>query len=120
MRLFYCSRVHLLYMNKYKLAKTNLNKIRKNINSKDTQEFFKAIRPNRQSLESDNFFLSWEVQPELDFNEFIDGDFLGSIDKIKVKIAYNIYDSSEIKLEIKGKPFMLEEGEIKLVSTTYF
>jgi len=116
-------------MNDYKLAKTNLKRIKKNIHSpiksdsKEIKEFFKSIRPDRQTLESDNFSLSWKVKPKIDFSDLTDGEYIGAINntEINVKIAYDIDNVSELRLEIEGKPFKLEEGSsIKLSAVTYF
>jgi len=116
-------------MNDYKLAKTNLKRIRKNIDSpiksdsKEIKEFFKKIRPDRQTLESDNFSLSWKVKPKIDFSDLTDGDYVGAIDntEVKVKIAYDIDNVSELRLEIMGKPFRLDEDSgIRLSAITRF
>jgi hypothetical protein len=116
-------------MNDYKLAKTNLKRIRKNIHSpiksdsKEIKEFFKLIRPDKQTLESDNFSLSWKVKPKIDFSDLIDGDYIGAVDntEVKVKIVCDIDEISELRLEIKGKPFRLDEDcGIKLSAITYF
>ena len=113
----------------YKLAKTNLKRIRKTIESptksgsKLVKEVFRSIRPDRQTLESDNFSMTWTVRPKIDFSDLMDGEFINAIDntEVRVKLAYDIDSDVELRLEVCGKPFRLEsDGEIRFSAVTRF
>ncbi len=113
----------------YRLAKTNLKRIRRNIqsplksDSKEIKEFFKMIRPDRQTLESDNFSMTWTVRPKIDFSDLMDGEFINAVNntKVRVKLAYDIDNTFELRLEVCGKPFKLEsDGEIRFSAVMHF